>query len=147
MDELKEVDTSNLGEIEKIVNKDIKQYKDIYDFTPEELLVWLESKFYVKIPSSLESMFDMQEASRLISKLSNDYTYLTILASYSRIYVRNEKRKGKDFKSIYEDMIDKKEIINDVASAVKQQYQAISRMVTIKKEINEELKLTGTFVK
>ena len=147
MDELKEVDTSNLDEIEKIVNKDIKQYKDIYDFTPEELLVWLESKFYIKIPSSLESMFDMQEASRLISKLSNDYTYLTILASYSRIYVRNEKRKGKDFKSIYEDMIDKKEIINDVASAVKQQYQAISRMVTIKKEINEELKLTGTFVK
>ena len=27
MDELKEVDTSNLDEIEKIVNKDIKQYK------------------------------------------------------------------------------------------------------------------------
>ena len=44
-------------------------------------------------------------------------------------------------KSEYEDMVDRKESIENAADIANKQYQAISRMITVKKEINTELQM------
>lgn len=128
---------NNEEEVLEVIN-----YTDLYHISVENLIKWLDKKFYVNIPAGLESIEDMQTAGRLLGKLSNDYSYLAMLLSYSKAFVRAEKRKGKDFKTSYEDMIDKRDIIDEMTSVVKMQYQAISRMITVKQEIQEELNMS-----
>lgn len=121
---------------------EIINYTDLYEISVENLNKWLDKKFYITIPRGLETISDMQEAGRLLGQLSNDYAYLAMLLSYAKMFVRAEKRKGKDFKASYEDMIDKRDIIDEMTSVVKMQYQAISRMITVKQEIQEELNMS-----
>ena len=124
-------------EITEIVN-----YTDLYYISVENLMKWLDNKFYIKVPTGLETITDMQQAGKLLGRLSNDYAYLAMLLSYAKTFVRAEKRKGKDFKASYEDMIDKRDMIDEMTSVVKMQYQAISRMITVKQQIQEELNMT-----
>lgn len=121
---------------------EIINYTDLYSISVENLMKWLDSKFYINVPNGLETITDMQEAGRLLGKLSNDYAYLAMLLSYAKTFVRAEKRKGKDFKASYEDMIDKRDMIDEMTSVVKMQYQAISRMITVKQQIQEELNMS-----
>jgi len=74
---------------------------------------------------------NFQEVSRLLGKLPNDYAYLVSLLGYSRNLVRQMKRGGPDTKVEYEDMMDKSKALDDIASAVKLQYQAVSRMISL----------------
>ena len=120
---------------------EIKDYSDLYSISVDNLIKWLDKRFYYSIPKGLESIDDMKVAGRLLGQLSNDYSYLAILLSYAKAFVRTEKRKGKDFKLSYEDMIDKRDIIDEMTSVVKMQYQAISRMITVKHDIQEELNM------
>lgn len=129
----------DVRELEEVL--EIKDYNDLYSISVENLIKWLDSRFYVSIPKGLESIDDMKTAGRLLGQLSNDYSYLAVLLSYAKAFVRAEKRKGKDFKASYEDMIDKRDIIDEMTSVVKMQYQAISRMITVKQEIQEELNM------
>ena len=56
--------------------------------------------------------------------------------------VISEKNKtSKEAKSDYEDMIDRRDTIEGVTNAVKQQYAAVSRAVTIHIENNQELRM------
>lgn len=121
---------------------EIVNYTDLYNISVENLMKWLDKKFYINVPAGLETITDMQQAGKLLGKLSNDYAYLAMLLSYAKTFVRAEKRKGKDFKATYEDMIDKRDIIDEMTSVVKMQYQAISRMITVKQQIQEELNMT-----
>ena len=45
--------------------------------------------------------------------------------------------------TVYEDMVDKKDIIENKSKAIKQAYSGISRAVSVKIENNQELKMTG----
>ena len=145
MDSLNEFITETFEEnIEDVENEEvleIKDYSDLYSISVDNLIKWLDKRFYYSIPKGLESIDDMKVAGRLLGQLSNDYSYLAILLSYAKAFVRAEKRKGKDFKLSYEDMIDKRDIIDEMTSVVKMQYQAISRMITVKHDIQEELNM------
>ena len=130
-----------MNEDNKIVTE-IVNYTDLYSISVENLMKWLDNKFYINIPNGLETITDMKSAGKLLGKLSNDYAYLAILLSYAKTFVRAEKRKGKDFKTSYEDMIDKRDMIDEMTNVVKMQYQAISRMITVKQQIQEELNMS-----
>ena len=131
----------NIEDVENEEVLEIKDYSDLYSISVDNLIKWLDKRFYYSIPKGLESIDDMKVAGRLLGQLSNDYSYLAILLSYAKAFVRAEKRKGKDFKLSYEDMIDKRDIIDEMTSVVKMQYQAISRMITVKHDIQEELNM------
>ena len=77
-----------------------------------------------------------------MGKLANDYVYLTTLSGYARNYVRQIKRKGKDYTHEYEDMMDKRTSLEELASAVKIQYQAVSRLLTVRMAIHDENNMT-----
>jgi hypothetical protein len=108
---------------------------------PQDLVLWLNDNFSEEIIPFIDTVDDLCEAERLMSALTNKYAYLASLTAFAKIAVREEKRKGKENKAAYEDMIDRRDSLDAMASIVLQQYSAISRMLTVKMEINKELNM------
>ncbi len=108
--------------------------------SPLELLNYLLSDFSVQVPEVIVNASDMERASETLLKLSGMYSYLMALLSYTRIQTREAKRSLS--KEEYEDMVDRKEVIQNFTDAVKQNYSAVSRAVTIYIENNAELKMS-----
>lgn len=113
---------------------------------PKELLKWLIDEFSVEQPGEIISIQDMELAATLLLKLSSYYSYLCALLSYAKVATREAKRKGD--RTYHEDMVDKKDIIQNMTDSVKQQYASISRAVTIHQENNMELRMnSGGYIK
>lgn len=116
-------------------------YDDIFTMDPQNLVTWLHEEFYVELPEKIESTTDMELASELLLQLSSQYSYLAELLSYAKIAVRKAKRSLP--KEEWEDMVDRKEVIERRLDIAKQQYTAVSRAVTVKTEANKELLMGG----
>ena len=114
---------------------------EILNLSPIELLETLSNMYYIELPQALITIQDMEDASTLLLKLSGDYQYLVTLSSYAKLATREAKRNSS--KEAYEDMIDKKEMIQNFVEIVKQNYKALSRAITVHMENNEELKMVG----
>ena len=123
-------------------------YMDVLSMNSYDMIDYLTETFLVEIPTSINSIEDMNRASKLLLKLS----YMSSLLSYIKLTTRDAKRQldkldAKDpqkaeYKTYYEDMVDKKEIIKNITECVDQEYSAISRAVTIKIESNKELSMS-----
>lgn len=120
-------------------------YSDYLELDPMVLFSTMHKQFDVEIPMEITSIEDMNNASRLLLYLSQSWSFVNSLLAYSKRQVRELKREAS--KSEYEDAIDKKEIIQSIADNLKQQYQAISRAVTIHIENNNELRFTDGGIK
>ena len=117
-------------------------YEKIMKMELHELLKWLEQNFFIQVPAMIDTVDDMDKAAKDMLRLSANMQYLYALLSYAKISVRESKRSGN--KAEYEDMIDRKEVISNIVEAVKHNYNAISRAVTIKIENNQELRMNTT---
>lgn len=115
--------------------------KEILDEEPFRLMELFQEEYGYEIPETIDSIEDMKRAGKLLGKLANSYSYLMQLSSYAKLNVRIARRDKKNKEKI-EDAIDRKTIIDTFAETVGMQYKAISRMLTIKQQINEELKMT-----
>ena len=93
------------------------------------------------IPEGINSQDDLAQIEYYLGRLGNDYAYLIELLSYSRNYVRRLKRDGHKEKS--EDLMDIRDGIESMASAVKLRYQAVSRLLTIHEQRNDENTMPG----
>lgn len=118
-----------------------KTYEELLSMSPLELLDYLKNEFMIDTPIEIVSVEDMDKCSRLLLRLSGAYSYLITLSSYAKIKTREMKRGGD--KALYEDMVDRKEVIQNMTDMVKQAYTGISRAVTIHIENNHELKTLG----
>ena len=145
----------------------MKTASELLNMDPIELVDWLNQEFKIELPVTLETIEQMKEAGQLLSKTINIYSYLMSMSSYAKIAVRDKKResdkhakelkankdKAKEeeltyiankTKKDYENMVDRKEAIENAADIANKQYNAISRMITVKKEINAELQMLGS---
>lgn len=126
---------------------------EIINMPAETFIDYLCTTYMVQIPESLETPEDWNEACKLMSKLSNSYAYLDSLYMYlksaSRAAKRREMEAKKDKKDVtaeknaYEDLRDKADFTDRIASAVKQQYAALSRIHKIRETNMEELHMSG----
>lgn len=82
----------------------------------------------------------VQRAESALGRLPNDYAYCMEMLSYSRHYVRSLKR-SKD-KEAYEDMMDKRDALESIGSAIKLQYQGLSRQLTMKIKVDDSEEMT-----
>jgi len=114
---------------------------EILNEDPYILMTKLREEYNFKIPETLETIEDLKNAGKLIGKLANTYSYLAQLSAYAKISVRNAKKK-KLSKEEIDDAIDRKAVIDTFTNTIEMQYKAISRILTIKQQINEELKMT-----
>lgn len=108
---------------------------------PNDLMVKLQQEYSYYVPETIETIDDLKKAGRMLGKLANTYSFLTQVSSYAKLEVRQLKRK-KEAKDKIEDAIDRKTIIDTFAEVINLQYKAVSRLLTIKQQINEELKMT-----
>lgn len=116
------------------------QFENILSLDPEDLLQWLNSNFLEDIPIAINNVEDLKNAGVLLGKLTNIYSYLVSLSMFAKLKVR-EAKKDKENKENIDKAVDRKEIINSYADVIKCQYNAVSRMVTVKKQIDEEMKM------
>lgn len=116
-------------------------YKSILSKTPIDLVTWLHESFDIDTPLEIKSIEDMEMASKLILVLTEYNAYLLELLSYAKCVTRLAKRELS--KTEYEDMVDRKEAIQNMVDTIDQQYKAVSRAVTIRIENNAELKINS----
>ena len=89
----------------------------------------------------IDTVDNLNKLAKLMSKSISEYSYLINMAQIARMRKRALKRSGAD-KFTVEDALTREEIFTNYAEIMKAAYQAASRMITVKQEINEELKFT-----
>lgn len=107
---------------------------------PEELSFDLIEEYIHDIPLSVETAEDMAWAGCLMGTLTNQYSYLTSAHNMFKIWTKMAKASGD--KTEYENMAMRRDTIEVIAKILKQQYDSLSRLITIKQEINNELRMT-----
>lgn len=128
---------------------------NIVNSDPFELLEWAKENFSCEVPSGINSVSDMGRVGTLLGTLTNEYSYLvsltTELALYSKMAKLNVPTKPKNAddmpyyiekKEEAEIMEQRKKVIECFANMLKQQYNAVSRMLTVYSQTQEELKMT-----
>lgn len=118
---------------------------NVLSFEPSELLLWLRENCSHEIPEKINTAQDLIEAGELISKLTSTYSYIMSLFLYAKIAVRDAK-KNKLSKEEINDCIDRRDILDSFANTVKLQYTAVSRMITVKKQVDDELKMLNDVI-
>ena len=104
--------------------------------------MWLDETFPLPAPEAIITSQDMEEAAKSLLKLSSEFSYISELCSWAKALTREAKRTLS--KEEYENMVDKKDAVENKMNAIKQTYAGISRAVTIRLESNQELRMTGT---
>lgn len=113
----------------------------VLQMQPLDLLQWLITEYSIVLPETVTTIDDMKQASDLLLRLAGNYQFLNALSSFAKIATRDAKRNLS--KKEYEDMVDKKEMIQNFEDLTKQNYNALSRAVTIYIHNCEELKMTA----
>lgn len=117
-----------------------QECSQILNMSPIELLEWLNNNYNKSIPISIESSEELKMAGGLLGELANIYSFLMSLIMLAKLRVRESKRINAN-KNEINDNIDKRDILNAYADIIKTQYNAISRMITVRKQVEEELKM------
>ena len=104
----------------------------LFTMSVDDIVRAVSARVLQEIPENVKTNEDLARIEEMLARLANDYAYLVTLAAYSQNYSRRLKREGKESKEMWEDMLDKNAAIESMSSAVKLQYQAVSRILTIK---------------
>lgn len=108
---------------------------------PLDLVQWLDNNFISELPAP-ETRVEFSENKFLLARLANTYAYLVSLHSVAQILVRDAKEQGMP-KSHINNAIDRRDIIEHFLDAVKMQYNAFSRMITVQQQADAEAKMMG----
>jgi hypothetical protein len=107
---------------------------DVATLPVGEFLQRVYTELMVDIPEVVDPR-DYSTTSDLLLKLPNRYAFVIELLGHSRYLVRTFKREKNQ--RAYEDMMDKRDGLADAASAIKLQYQAVSRALTAYEQVAE----------
>lgn len=125
---------------------------EIIKMSTDDFINYLCGTYMVQIPESIETVEEWNEACALMTRLSNSYAYLDSLFMYLKSASRTAKRAELDARKAkkdsskekfeYEDLRDKADFTERIASALKQQYATISRIHKIREVNMEELHMS-----
>lgn len=96
-----------------------------------DFLLWMDDHFSLDTPPRMDSDEDVHRGLDVLNIYAGMTDYLKTLSSYAKVYARDLKRKGKEYKTDYEDMVDRENIINNKLDAIKLSYQAVNKCITI----------------
>lgn len=125
--------------METNTNKQVS-VSDLFSMEPLALAEYLQSHFALMVPFSLTTPEDLKRASEILSSAANSYSFLSNMRIMARVQKRALKRKKESAEKI-EDMLAREELFENQAAVVKQVYEATSRMVTVKQQIDQEMKM------
>jgi len=112
--------------------------ENISDDSPLEVSQKLAKICYLEIPTEITSIEAMTTAGALLGKLTNRFSYLTSLSMLTKSLCRIYKKQDKE---LWDSWVAKRDSLEDACRMTLQQYQAISRMISTKQEINREINM------
>lgn len=115
---------------------------DLLSMPPDQLLDYLTNAFVVRIPLAIETPEDVKFYSEEMAKASSYYSYLTPLKLQANMQKRFLKRQGASKEDV-EDMLVRESIFESQLSVMKQTYDTISRLFTVRHREQDELKMMG----
>lgn len=128
-------------------------YYKIAEMDKFRLNEYLIKEYSYQIPAQIEYAHELKEAGDLLIRITNANSFLTNILSTVSLFKRTYKRryeackKGSEEyyekKREFEDYVDKELILSAKIEALDGIKQTISRMITIKQEINKELNMAG----
>lgn len=114
--------------------------KRIISSSPEEVMDWALKEYFTPMYNTFETPEALCKISEDMVMLVNQYSYLASVLSVLKVECRNKKNCGD--KKKYEELIDKRDIIQRALDSVKLKQSVLSRMVTIKQEIDKEINMS-----
>lgn len=115
---------------------------ELLKLDPEALLKHISSTYSVEIPFSIDSSEISKKASEEMAKASAYYAFLSPLKLQANILKRMLKNQKAE-KELVDDMLVRENIFESQMVVMKQSYDTISRLFTIRYKEQEELKLMG----
>ena len=122
--------------------KKLPNAKEVLAIPIGELVETLNEECRIEVPDFIQQPELTAYAGTLLARCTSLYSYLSSLSIMLKLYKRGLKAKHAE-KDVIEDAMSREDVLKTYADIVKQTYSAISRMVTIKQQLNEELRLTG----
>ncbi len=121
---------------------------ELYALDLDKVVSYIANYITIPIPEQILTHEDMINAGKLLSTLTAKWSYLEELSMYGKVMVRRANREKKELKTkestmSYEDMVDRAYIVQTGADILKQKYNTVSRMISTKQEINNEIKMGG----
>lgn len=114
---------------------------EITKISPKELLERISTDFDMGIPEMIVTIEDMKKAGELLSKFTAYYNYFMNMVLIMNTYKKELQRAGDKYAAA--DTAEKEHILSEYAAMCKSNYQAVSRIVTIRQQIMDELKMIG----
>ena len=111
----------------------------ILAMSPQELTDWLTESYVRDLPLP-QSSAEFQKHNHLLGELANIYSFLMALYASASVKVREAKRKKKS-KDEIDDCIARRDILETFADLIKMQYSAFSRMITVQKQADDEMRM------
>ena len=112
----------------------------LLEMPPMELLEYMQAHYMLDLPAQMDDIDTMNHVSELLSVTTSNYAFLTNLTMLAKLKKREAKREKKS-KEECEDALSREEIISKFADISKAYYNALSRMLTVKQQINQEMKM------
>ena len=103
--------------------------RELFEMEPLEMLSYLMRATQVALPESLDSAEAMGAASRATLKLGGYQAYLEGLLGYAKCMVREAKRNCTTEE--WQDMVDRKEVVERGLKSTEAEYLALSRAATM----------------
>lgn len=107
---------------------------------PSDLLEYLADTFSVDIPIAIDTVDDLRDAGALLGRCAANYSFLITQAMTAKLVKRTLKQEKAD-KLEVEKALSREEILTMYADITKTSYNAISRMITVRAQASEELKM------
>lgn len=125
---------------------------DLLKLEPLELHEYLTDNFTITIPDRLDSVEEVSRTAELISKTTAYYSFLESM----RVEANLKKTIYKDYAANTDDpdlkkahqkesanMLKREQIFESMVKIMDRTYQSISRMITIKQQVNKEIEMSG----
>jgi hypothetical protein len=113
---------------------------EMLEMDPAQLHEVVSQMVEFEMPDFISDIDHMRMAGELLGKLASMYSYLSSMALLAKIKKKELKAEKAD-KKLIDDALSREEIFSGFAENVRLSYNAISRMITVKQQINEEMKL------
>ena len=116
--------------------------KKILKMPLDDFVKWISDSFFVEVQEDISNLTidDANNIAKMMSQATNAYTYLIQVRAYLQSAYRTSKN-NKEKPEIYQDYMDKRDFIDTAISASKQQYNNLSRLITVRQSIVEELRM------
>ena len=113
--------------------------QQILAMQPIELAQWLDNEYVKPLPCPKSSR-EFAENNHLLGDLANVYAFLSGVHVVSKIMVRDAKKKNLSKEEV-DACIDRRDTIDEFLSIIKMQYNAFSRMITVQKNADDEMRM------